>query len=302
MKINDIEDFVKKNNYEIFFDYNIKKLNWFNIGGKAKIFFKPNTLNELINFLKLYKKRGKIFLLGAGSNVLFNDEIYQGVIIKLGKNFSNLTILKDNLVIAGSAVTDKKLSKFAKDQNIGGLEFLYCIPGTVGGGIRMNSGCFNSEFKDILISIQVMDYSGRVSTIPSNKIKFSYRQCDLPEDLIFLSASFQGFKKDKKLIEKDTENLNYKKSLAQPTRIKTGGSTFKNPIDQTKKKVWELIKDSVSLNTKFGDAEISSKHCNFFINKKNANFKDMKKLIYFVKTKVKKKTGIDLNTEIILVE
>tara|TARA_B100000676_G_C17676627_1_gene629225 strand:- start:223 stop:723 length:501 start_codon:yes stop_codon:yes gene_type:complete len=166
----------------------------------------------------------------------------------------------------------------------------------------MNSGCFNSEFKDILISVQAIDYNGNILTIPSKQIKFEYRDCSLPKDLIFLSASFKGKNKQKIIIENEMNDLKNKKNLAQPTKIKTGGSTFKNPIHQTSKKVWEIIKESVPLDIKFGDAAISEKHCNFFVNKKNAKFEDMKKLINFVKDKVKSKTGLKLELEIILVE
>ena len=166
----------------------------------------------------------------------------------------------------------------------------------------MNSGCFEREFKDILISVQAIDKYGKILTIPRNKIKFGYRKSNLPKDLIFLSATFKGNTKNKKLIEKQIFLLKEKKDRAQPSKIKTGGSTFKNPIDQTDKKVWEIIRESVPLDVKFGDAAISQKHCNFFINKKNANYDDMKKLINFVKDKVMAKTGIRLELEVILVE
>ena len=302
MNIGDIEKYSKNLNCKIFFDYELKKTNWFNIGGKAKIYFKPETLQELIEFLKLYNNREKIFVIGAGSNILFQDGLFNGVVIKLGKNFSKISILNHNTVVAGSGTSDKQLSEFALENSIGGFEFLSCIPGTVGGGLRMNSGCFKREFKDILISVQAIDTFGKVLTIPAYKIKFSYRKCDLPKDIIFLSATFKGNKKNKNLIKKEINSLKNKKELAQPTRIKTGGSTFKNPINQTNKKVWELIKESVSLDTEFGDAVISQKHCNFFINKNNAKYDDMKKLINLVKDKVMSKTGIKLDLEIILVE
>ena len=302
MNIGDIEKYLKNLNRKIFFNYELKKTNWFNIGGKAKIYFKPETLQELIEFLKLYNNRGKIFVIGAGSNILFQDDLFNGVVIKLGKNFSKISILNHSTVVAGSGTSDKQLSNFALENSIGGFEFLSCIPGTVGGGLRMNSGCFNREFKDILISVQAIDTFGQVLTIPANKIKFSYRKCDLPKDIIFLSATFKGNKKNKNLIKKEINSLKKKKELAQPTRIKTGGSTFKNPINQTNKKVWELIKESISLDTEFGDAAISKKHCNFFINKNNAKYDDMKKLINLVKDKVMSKTGIKLDLEIILVE
>ena len=302
MNLKDLEDFSKKIPGKLLFDYDINKSNWLNIGGKTKIYFKPENLIDLVDFLKLFNKRGKIFLLGAGSNVLFQDSCFDGVVIKLGKNFSKLSILNDEIIIAGSGVQDKKLSEFACENSLGGFEFLSCIPGTVGGGIRMNSGCFDSEFKDIILSVQTIDVKGNVITIPRDKIKFNYRECDLNNNLIFLSASFKGYKNDKKLISQKMTSLKFKKEETQPTKIKTGGSTFKNPIDQTNKKVWELIKSSVPLDTKFGDATISEKHCNFFINNNKASSEDMKKLINFVKEKVFASTGIRLSLEIILVE
>ena len=188
------------------------------------------------------------------------------------------------------------------ENSLGGFEFLSCIPGTVGGGIKMNAGCFQREFKDILISIQAVNKSGQVITIPAQDINFKYRDSGLSEDLIFLSASFKGFKKDKNLIKNEIKLLKEKKEQAQPTKIKTSGSTFKNPIDQSDKKVWQLIKDSVPLEKSFGDASISEKHCNFFVNKGNAKFEDMKKLINFVSESVFKKTGIKLETEIKILE
>ena len=302
MIVTDIIKFRDSIGNHIFFDYDIKNLNWFNIGGKTAIFYKPNSLKELVEFLKLYSNRGKIFVLGAGSNVLFKDEKYDGVVIKLGKNFSNITILNENKIIAGGAVTQKKLSNFAMENEISGLEFLSCIPGTVGGGIRMNSGCFEREFKDILLSIQVLDFNGIIRTLPADKIVFKYRNTEIPKDTIFLSATFKGMKKNKIEIKNYMEELIKKKEIAQPTKVKPGGSTFINPKEHTDKKVWRLIKDSIPNNTSFGDAIISDKHANFFINKKNAKFNDMKSLIDFVKKKVKIKTGIDLTLEIVIVE
>ena len=194
------------------------------------------------------------------------------------------------------------MKDFALENDVGGFEFLACIPGSVGGGLKMNAGCFNKEFKDILISIQAIDKEGRVLTIPSNKVIFKYRGNNLPENLIFLSASFKGVKKNKDKIKKEVFELKNKKDNAQPTKIKTSGSTFKNPINQSDKKVWQLIKESVPLDTSFGDAYISDKHCNFFVNKNNASFNDMNKLIKFVQDAVQEKTGIILEKEIKILE
>ena len=299
--LRDLKSF-SKNIKEKFFDYDLKNTNWFNIGGTTEVYYKPESLNELVSFLKLFGSKEKIFVLGAGSNVLFSDNVFRGIIIKLGKNFSNISLLSDNKLVAGSATIDKKLSEFACKNNIGGFEFLSCIPGTIGGGLKMNSGCFDREFKDIILSIQAINKKGQIFTIPASKIKFIYRGNDLDNDLIFLSASFKGKFKDQELIQKNINFLKNKKDKSQPSKIKTGGSTFKNPKDQTQKIVWALISKSVPMDTKFGGAEISQKHCNFFVNKNNATFNDMKNLINFVKQEVKSKTGINIETEIEIVE
>ena len=284
------------------FDYNLKKRTWFNIGGKTKIFYRAESLKDLINFLKKIDDKEKIFILGAGSNTLISDKLFDGVVIKLGKSFNNISLLGEDLIIAGSAVSDKTLSNFAINNSLSGFEFLSGIPGTVGGGIKMNAGCFGSEFKDILISIQAVDKKGNIITIPKKDINFEYRNNNLSNDLIFLSASFKGIKSNLNDIKNKTIRLRNEKERNQPTRIKTSGSTFKNPISQTNKKVWELIKQSVPLDKSFGDACISEKHCNFFVNKGNATFKDMNDLINFVSDNVYKKTGIKLEKEIKILE
>jgi len=302
MQIKELQKLLKDFGDNVIFNYDLKKRNWFNIGGKTKVFFKADNLKELIRFLKLLNNNEKIFIIGAGSNLLIPDDIFDGVVIKLSRNFNRLSLLREDTVISGSAVLDKNLSEFAAQNDISGFEFLSCIPGSIGGGIRMNAGCFGKEFKDILLSIQAIDYKGNLVTIPSKKIKFDYRSNDLPGDLIFLSASFKGVKSNLSKINKEIEKMKSKKDKNQPTKIKTSGSTFKNPIKQTNKKVWELIRESISLDVKFGDACISKKHSNFFVNDGNASFEDMKKLIDYVSNQVLKKTGIKLDREIKILE
>ena len=302
MKIEYYQELLRDFGSNVIFDCDLKKKNWFNIGGKSKIFFKARSLKELIDFLKKLENKEKIFILGAGSNTLISDNLFDGAVIKLSKDFNNISLLGEDIIIAGSAVLDKSLSEFANENELSGFEFLSCIPGTIGGGITMNAGCFGKEFKDILISIQAIDKSGNVITIPSKDIKFEYRKNNLPKDLIFLSASFRGKKSSRENITNMINELKHRKDKNQPTKIKTSGSTFKNPITQTKKKVWELIKESVPPNQKFGDACISEKHYNFFVNKGNATFKDMTKLIDFVSQKVLEKTGISLEKEIKILE
>ena len=302
MKIIDLEKIKFSDDSRLNFDHDLSKLNWFNIGGKAKIFLLANSLNDLSVFLNTYNNRGKVFILGAGSNILFDDHTYEGVIIKLGKNFNNISKLNENLIISGSSCLDRKVADFAMENEIEGLEFLSCIPGSIGGGIRMNAGCYGREFKDILVSVQALDFNGKVLTIPSDKINFKYRSSNLSKDLIFLSATFKGNTSKKEIIKKKIESLKIKKELSQPQRVKTGGSTFKNPKEKTKLKVWELIKQSVPSNLTFGDATISPKHSNFLVNKGNATYDDMKKLIDFITESVKVKTGVKIDLEIIIVD
>ena len=294
MQIDDLKK-LPINDGELYFDYDLKKLNWFNIGGKTKVFFKADNLHELIKFLKIVNNQEKIFILGAGSNTLISDDLFDGIVIKLGKNFNNISLLGDDVIIAGSAVTDKSLSEFAVKNSLSGFEFLSCIPGTIGGGIRMNSGCYGEDISKILISVQVMDLDGKIKVIYSSDIKFSYRECNLDDNLIFISATFRGKKDNKPNIQKKVNNLIKRKKRDQPSKIKTCGSTFKNPENN---KAWKLIKDSGCAGMNMGGAHISKKHCNFFVNKGNAKSSDLENLIYKVKSEVLNKTGINLELEL----
>tara|TARA_Y100000816_G_scaffold274879_1_gene242569 strand:+ start:339 stop:1250 length:912 start_codon:yes stop_codon:yes gene_type:complete len=302
MTLKSLDNFSKNIKGKLRFDYCLKNHTWLNIGGNAKIFFVPETLSELRDFLLYIKNNhNNFFIMGAGSNLLISENIKNRIFIKLGKNFNKISLTKDNVVIAGCSILDKNVSDFACENHLSGLEFLSCIPGTIGGGIRMNSGCFGTEFKDVLLSVQVMDFNGRVYTINSKDINFDYRKTDLSKNLIFLSASFKTKKKIRSEIVENIYRLKEKKEKSQPLRVKTGGSTFKNPKSQSKRKVWELIKESVDSQVSFGDAKISDKHSNFFINSKNASFENMYNLINFVKSKVKEKTGITLELELEIV-
>ena len=302
MTLKSLDNFSKNIKGKLRFDYCLKNHTWLNIGGNAKIFFVPETLTELRDFLLYIKNdHNNFFIIGAGSNLLISENIKNRIFIKLGKNFNKISLTKDNVVIAGCSILDKNVSDFACENHLSGLEFLSCIPGTIGGGIRMNSGCFGSEFKDVLLSVQVMDFNGRVYTINSKDINFDYRKTDLSKNLIFLSASFKTNKKNRNEIVENIYRLKEKKEKSQPLRVKTGGSTFKNPINQSEKKAWELIKYSVDNQTSFGDAKISEKHSNFLVNSKNASFENMYNLINFVKLKVKEKTGITLELELEIV-
>jgi len=293
--ISQIENIKKKISGKILFNENLSKFSWFNLGGPAKVFFKPKDINELSFFLREKKDFNNIKILGAGSNTLVRDGGFEGIIIKLGKNFSHFSFFDSNKLIAGASALDKNLSNFALINSLSGFEFLSCIPGTIGGAIKMNSGCYGEDISKILVSLQVMDFSGKIRVIYSKDIKFHYRGSNLEEDLIFLSATFKGTNKNKLNIREKINNFVEQKKNTQPSKIKTCGSTFKNPEN---KKAWELIKDSGCAGMSVGDAYISEKHCNFFVNKRNAKSADLEKLIYQVKKRVLDKTGISLELEI----
>lgn len=293
-----VEEFSKNINGKIFINYDLKKSNWFNLGGPAKVFFKPNSLNELIEFINNFKNTLPIKTIGVGSNILIRDGGFDGIIIKLNKNFSHISKLNENTIISGTSALDKKVSDFALAHNISGFEFLSCIPGTIGGAIRMNSGCYDYNISKCLISIQVVDSDGKVRLIDSKRIKFCYRGSNLSKELVFLSATLKGKKEKESLIKKKIDLLSSKKKQSQPSKIKTCGSTFKNPIKQTNKKSWELIQQAGCNNLKIGGALVSKQHSNFFINNGTATSKDMEDLILKVKEKVYDVSGILLDTEL----
>ena len=293
--ISQIEKLQNKISGKILFNEKLSKYSWFNLGGPAKVLFKPKNLSDLSIFLKENKGLGEVRILGAGSNTLIRDGGFNGTIIKLGKSFAHTSLFDENTLIAGASALDKNVSNFALDNSLSGFEFLSCIPGTVGGGIRMNSGCYEEEISKILVSVQVMDLSGKMKIIYSSDIKFSYRECNLDSQLIFISATLKGKKNNKINIEKKINKLVEKKRKDQPSKIKTCGSTFKNTEI---KKAWQLIKDSGCAGMKIGDASISEQHCNFFVNGGNAKSKDLENLINQVRNKVQDKTGTRLELEL----
>jgi len=293
--ISQIKEIKKKFNGKFLFNENLSNYSWFNLGGPAKVIFKPNNLNELSMFLKNLKPTNKIKVLGAGSNTLIRDGGFDGVVIKLGKSFSHISLFNENMLIAGACASDKQVSDFACKNLLSGFEFLSCIPGSIGGGVRMNTGCYGDDISKILVSVQAMDLEGNIKVIYSSDIKFSYRNCSLEKDLIYISATFKGKKDNNINIKKKINNYVERKKKSQPSKIKTCGSTFKNPENS---KAWSLIKESGCSGLRVGDAYISEKHCNFFVNSGNAKSLDLENLIQQVKNKVFNKTGIKLELEL----
>ena len=274
----------------------LSSYNWFNLGGPAKLFFKPSSLEDLQKFLKENsEKEKKIFILGAGSNTLFRDTGYNGIIIKLGSEFSYTKLLGENKIEAGAATLDRKVSQFALDNSISGFEFLSCIPGSIGGAIEMNSGCYGYDISQVFTSLKAINFQGELKSFNKDQIEFFYRGNSFNEKLIFLSATFQGKPGIKNMIQKKQDDLIKQKKNSQPTKVKTCGSTFKNPKN---KKAWELIESSNCSGLSIGGASISSKHSNFFINNGKATSADIEILIEKVKKQVFLKTGIELELEL----
>ncbi len=277
---------------------NLSNYSWFNLGGPAEYLFKPNNKNQLIEFLKKNKKdKLKLTVLGAGSNTLIRDNGVKGVVIKLGSGFSEVKLIGKNVIEAGAAVLDRKVSNFAKENGIGNLEFLSCIPGSLGGAVIMKSGCYGNDISKVLISINVIDLINcKEKEIKREEIDFFYRGSSLSDQLIITSVKLRGNQKAEKTIEILQKEMIEKKKLSQPNQVKTCGSTFKNIVNG--KKVWQLIKETGCDDFKEGDAVISKKHCNFFINEGGAKSADIEKLINRVKKTVNDKTGVNLELEI----
>lgn len=291
-------NFIKKLDGNFRMNVKLSNYSWFNLGGNAEYFYKARDKNQLIKFLiEAKKKKIKTTILGAGSNILFRDKGVKGVVIKLGNGFSFTNLQEKDIVVAGAATLDRKVADFAKENSLENLEFLSCIPGSIGGAIIMNSGCYENDISKVLLSIQAID-KNKLTEIELKKedINFSYRGTNLSDDLIIISAKFKCIVGKKEKIEKKQLNYIKKKKLSQPNQIKTCGSTFKNISEE--KKAWMLIKQSGCENLKEGDALISKKHCNFFVNNGNAKASDIEKLIEKVKKRVFEKTGVNLELEI----
>ena len=288
------EELKKKFGKQLLINEKLSNYSWFNLGGPADLFFKPNSIEDILLFLGEVKQK-KFTVIGAGSNTLIRDGGIKGITIKLSSAFSYANIEKKNIIDVGASTLDKKIADFAMENSLTGFEFLACIPGSIGGAVRMNTGCYGDDISKILYSIKAIDGQGRIKEIMSKDIKFSYRSTNLEENLIITSIKLIGKISLKKKIEEKQKAMIERKKNSQPNQIKTCGSTFKNPKN---KKAWKLIKESKCENFKVGNAKISEKHCNFFVNNGNATSKELEELIKKVKDTVYKKTKISLKLEI----
>jgi UDP-N-acetylmuramate dehydrogenase len=277
-------------------NFDLSKSNWLGIGGKAKFLFKPKDLKDLQIFLKNNNQHLPIIVIGSGSNLLIRDKGFDGVVIKFGKDFDYIKINND-IINCGPSTQKSLLAKYAANNNLTGFEFLYCIPGTVAGGVVMNSGCYGSDMSKVVLSISIIDMNGEIKIINNKDINFSYRHTSLTKNQIITNIEMKGSFLEKQKILEIMENLKNQKDTDQPQKIKTGGSTFKNPKNSDKK-AWQLIKESGCADLRVGGIKLSNLHCNFLENLDKASSEDAENLIENIKKEVFKKTNINLELEL----
>lgn len=269
-------------------------LTWFQVGGPAKVIYKPEDLEDLQHFLKHFQN-GSYFTIGAGSNLLVRDGGYDGVVIKLGRNFAAMDI-QNNELIVGAAALDRTAAMFAMQHGFSGIEFLVSIPGSIGGAVAMNAGCYGFEIKDVLNWVEIVDADGVLQRLPPSDLAFSYRKSILPKGCVIVRASFKLSSGNQVEIQQKMQEYLKLREESQPTKGKTGGSTFKNPVGH---RAWELIDQAQCRGLTIGAAKMSEKHCNFMLNVGGATAADLENLGELVRTKVQASSGCQLEWEII---
>jgi len=273
---------------------------WLRVGGAADVFFMPKDEADLAHFLSSTPHSVPVHILGAASNTLVRDGGVEGVVIRLGPAFGQIEKLSPTGLRAGAAVLDKKLANFSARQGIGGLEFLAGIPGSIGGALRMNAGCYGGETKDVVKTIHALDRTGRLQIMDVSEMDYAYRHCGAPEELIFVAAEFEGVVDEPSAVKARITEITNRREESQPIREKTGGSTFKNP-DQTQsggRGAWQVIDAAGGRGFRVGGAQMSEKHCNFMINTGDATAADLETLGDTIREKVKASEGVDLHWEV----
>ena len=280
---------------KIIFNADLSKYSWFQTGGKAEALFFPQDIDDLQYFLQNIKKDIPITVIGGGSNLLIRDGGIDGVVIIL-KNTFNTIEFNNNILKVDCGVLNSKLYNFAKNNEIANYEFLGTIPGTLGGAIRGNAGCYGSEIKDLLISIQAIDYEGNIHNFKQEDCNFEYRKNNLPTNLIFIRAYLKADSKDTKqnIENKFTEMMN-KRITSQPQGVKTCGSTFKNPVE---KPAWKIIQELGYQDKEINGVKMSEKHANFMINISTTSSKHLEELGNMIIKDAKEKQNINLEWEI----
>jgi UDP-N-acetylmuramate dehydrogenase len=273
----------------------LKDLVWFRAGGPAEILFRPADAEDLAAFLAAKPDGLAITIVGVGSNLLVRDGGIPGVVIRLPASFGRIGI-EGVRVRAGAAALDAAVARAAADAGIGGLEFLRGIPGTIGGALRMNAGCYGSEIKDVFVEATAIDGAGRRLVLSREAMAFRYRKSGAGEDLVFVEAVLEGTKDEPEAVRARMNALVDAREASQPVRSRTGGSTFKNPEDG--RKAWQLIDAAGCRGLTVGAAQVSEKHCNFLINTGEAKASDIEGLGEEVRARVKAKFGVELEWEI----
>jgi UDP-N-acetylmuramate dehydrogenase len=273
---------------------------WFRVGGPAEVLFQPADEADLADFLRLCPADIPILAVGVGSNLIVRDGGVPGVVIRLSPRGFGQISTNGLQVTAGAACLDASVAKKAAEAGIAGLEFYRGVPGTIGGALRMNAGCYESETKDVLVSCVAYDRAGQRHEFSCADMGFTYRHTTAPADLIFVSATFQGTADDPAEILARMDAITEKREQSQPIRDKTGGSTFKNPdpLQSGGRKSWQVIDAAGLRGYQIGGAQMSEKHCNFMINTGTATAKDLEALGEHVIQQVKATQGIDLHWEI----
>jgi len=272
----------------------LKDLVWFRAGGAAEVLYRPADADDLAMFMAARPAGIHVGVIGVGSNLLVRDGGIPGVVIRLPAAFG--TVLSEGVrVRAGAAALDAAVSRKAADAGIAGLEFLRGIPGTVGGALNMNAGCYGTEIKDVFLHATAVDGHGNKHVLSAADMGFGYRTTNVPEDFIFVEAVFQGAKDDPDAVRHRMEDLLARRESSQPIKSRTGGSTFKNPPGH---KAWQLIEEAGCRGLRVGEAQVSELHCNFLINLGSASAAEIEALGEEVRARVKEKFGIALEWEI----
>ena len=273
---------------------------WLRVGGAAQVLFLPKDVADLSRFLGALPGDVPVQVLGAASNVIVRDGGLPGVTVRLGPAFGKVVAISETRIRAGAAALDQTVAKTAAKAGISGLEFYAGIPGTIGGALRMNAGCYGGETKDILIEARAMDRQGRICVMPLSEFGYAYRHSHAADDLIFIDALFEGKPDAPEDIQARMDAITARREDSQPIREKTGGSTFKNPdqIQSGGRGAWKVIDDAGGRGFTVGGARMSEKHCNFMVNKDGATAADLEALGETIRDKVKTTQGVDLHWEI----
>jgi UDP-N-acetylmuramate dehydrogenase len=273
----------------------LTEFTWFRVGGPAQLLFMPEDEQDLSYFLGHLPAEIPVTVIGLGSNLIVRDGGVPGVVIRLGRGFSNVAAEPGARIRAGAAVPDVKVARAAQDAAIAGLAFLRGIPGAIGGALRMNGGAYGGETKDALVAARGVDRSGHACVFNNGEMRYSYRDCGVPQDVIFTEALFQGTPGDPAIIAAEMDKITESRETTQPIKSRTGGSTFKNPPDR---KAWQLIDAAGCRGLTVGAAQVSELHCNFLINRGGASAADIETLGERVRSRVRETSGVELEWEI----